>query len=198
MSLTAEQIQQMITQGITEGLKRRDADDKQDAMQKNYDELKAKYDALMAKLKGKKGEGGEEDDKDKEDGGEKKKDSAQDFQAHYTQRRKLEELATAYRIDSKKVSELDNAALAKAIVLAARPGVRQDGDERYYLEALDFIEAPQEGRQDSDPAPNPYTHIEQGFKQAEGQRRDGNPQPTPSPSSNWLQGMNKQFQSRHA
>lgn len=201
-TMNEEQIKRMIAQGITEGLARRDSDDKKDAMEKKYDELKAKYDALMEKLEGKSkkdDDGEEEDGEDKFEKFKKKADSA-DFKAYFNARQKLLDLAITHRLDSAEVEKLENHQLAKAIVLKATPTARKDGDERYYIDALDFIQGEQ--RNDSAPFPDPYKQIEGAFggggdgNQPQGRQDGGDPAPVPMGNA-WATSMNKQMQDRH-
>lgn len=201
-TMTPEEIQRLAAAAAQAALeqqaKRQDGEDKYDALNKKVDKLASTLDAFMKSKKDKGSEEGEEEDSDEGSPAPKKKADSVDFKTYYTQRRKLEELGQRHRIDSKQIAELDNPALAKAIVLAAKPDARQDGDERYYMDAVDFL-TEQPSRQDGEGrAPGLVDPWEQTSKAFEQQRHDGGGnQPPPSQAMSWTEQMSKQFANRH-
>lgn len=203
MAITDEDIQRIAAALQGRGPSRQDGDDKYDALAKKVDKLAEQMDAFMKSSK--KDEDGEEDEEGEDGASKKDSAGAPDFKTYYHQRRRLEQLAQAHRLDAEEVEGMENAELAKAIVLEANPKARKDAEPRYYLDALDFLEQPASERQDSGApggagaSPNPYQTLGEfsASFEGEGQRQDsGGEDPLPSVAA--LENLNRQFHKRHA
>lgn len=183
---------------VAMGVKRNDAeaavvaegDSKWDAFTKVCDTMQGKIDALQAQVDGfvaEKVAAKEEAAKT-----DKKTDSAA-MLAFYNERAPLVATAERYKVD--KIDTLDNAALKKAVVVAANPNVRKDGAEAYYDAAYDMLPA---AENDAKTAVRKDAWSEEVAIETPAQRTDAKDaakrdDAQESPESAYMTQINKQF-----